>query len=77
VKIKEEKINLAIIPLEKEISVKILEGWISPYYGERVKAPIVKYSKKDYLPLSFSTLLYPYKEKIEIGEIVERAKEIK
>jgi len=38
VKIKEEKINLAIIPLEKEISVDMLEGWISSSYGVRIKA---------------------------------------
>lgn len=75
VKIKEEKMNLAIIPLEKEISVDILKGWISPSYGLKMRAPVIKYSKKDYLPFSFCTVLYLYKEKIEIGEVVERAKE--
>ena len=75
-KIKEEKINLAIIPLEKEgISVKVLEGWISPCYGVKMRAPVIKYSKKSCLSFSFSTLLYPYKEKIEIGEVAERVKE--
>jgi len=78
VKIKGKKINLAIIPLEKEgISVDMLEGWISPYYGLKVRAPVIKYSKKDYFPFSFSTLLYPYKEKVKIGEVVEKVESLR
>lgn len=75
VKIRGERVNLAIIPVEEEgISVKVLEGWISPYYGVKMSAPVVKYSKKGYLPFAFCNVVCPYREEIKIKGVLKKVK---
>ena len=68
-----EGANLAIIPLESEdISIDILQGWVSYQYGVKLEAPVVKYSKKGYTPASFCSVLYPYTGEFDVGEVVEK-----
>lgn len=75
---KTEGANLAIIPLEtKEVSVEILEGWVSYRYGVKLKAPIVKYSKKGHTPASFCSILYPYTREFYVGEVIEKVQRLR
>ena len=54
--------NLRITPLiTSGLNLEILEGEISPKYGVKVKAPILRYRKKGEPPVTFVTVLYPYK----------------
>ena len=67
--------NSAIIPLEAEgVSVEILDGWVSYRYGVKERAPIVRYSKKGQVPTSFRNIIYPYIEKIDIGDVTEKVR---
>ena len=52
--------NLLVIPLNvNDLSVEILNGWVSNSYGTKEKASIIKYSKVANCPTEFLTLLYP------------------
>lgn len=52
--------NLLVIPLNvNDLSVEILDGWVSYSYGTKEKASIIKYSKVANCPTEFLTLLYP------------------
>jgi hypothetical protein len=52
--------NLLVIPLNvNDLSIEILNGWISYGYGTKEKASIIKYSKVVNCPTEFLTLLYP------------------
>ena len=54
--------NLRITPLiTSGLNLEILEREISPKYGVKVKAPILRYRKKGEPPVTFVTVLYPYK----------------
>lgn len=69
--------NLAIIPLEGEdenISVELLEGWVSSGYGVREKAPVVKYSKRGTVPTSFCFAVYPYIMGVSTEKIIKELK---
>ena len=41
----------------KNLSVEKHKGWISPSYGIRYKAPVIKYYKKDSVPVEFITII--------------------
>jgi len=66
--------NIAVIPIENEgLNVSLEDGWYSPQYGIKVKAKVLKYSKKEDASTSFSTLLYPFmKQMPPIVEIKNR-----
>jgi hypothetical protein len=52
--------GLKISPLlTSGLDEEILDGEISPKYGVKVKAPILRYRKTGKLPVTFVTLLYP------------------
>lgn len=73
VRTKTKGANLVIIPLETEgVRVEIEEGWVSYQYGVKVKAPIVKYSRKSYTPTSFCNIAYPYTGEIDINKLIEK-----
>lgn len=73
VKTKTKGANFAIIPLETEgLSVEILDGWVSYQYGVKEKASNVKYSKNGQVPTCFCNIIYPYTEKINISDIIDR-----
>ena len=44
----------------KGVGVSIEEGEVSCSYGEKVKAPVVKYSKTAKAPIEFTSVIYPY-----------------
>jgi hypothetical protein len=73
--------NLKISPLVTSgLNVKILEGEISPKYGVKVKAPILRYRKKGNTPAVFVTVLYPYKNDdpgIKVSQITVYGKDEK
>jgi len=53
-------VNLSIIPLNtKNLTIDVLDGWVSCSYGVKEKASIVKYSKVACCPTEFLTILYP------------------
>lgn len=53
--------NIVVIPLETEgLSLSLEEGWVSSCYGIKEKAKVLKYSKRDKIQTSFTTLLYPF-----------------
>jgi len=75
VKTKTKGANIAIIPLTVEgVSLEIKEGWVSYRYGAKVKAPIVKYSKKNYTPTIFCNIAYPYSGKLDIYKVMEKVR---
>jgi uncharacterized heparinase superfamily protein len=50
--------NIAIAPLETEgLKLAIENGWVSYSYGQKVEAPIVKYSKTAEVPAEFVTVI--------------------
>ncbi|MEL7669957.1 alginate lyase family protein [Methanobacterium sp.] len=66
-----KKANIAIIPLEIEsLSVEVLEENISPSYGKKIKAPVLKYSKEAKGETIFSNLIIPFKKKDDLEEIL-------
>ncbi len=73
--------NLRICPLVTSgLNVEILEGQISPTYGVKVKAPIVRFRKKGEVPITFVTVLYPYRNdspNIQISQIDVHGKDWK
>ncbi|MDA7857906.1 heparinase II/III family protein, partial [bacterium] len=53
--------NILVLPVQTEgLEVKIEDGWISYKYGEKIEAPVVRYSKDTELPTSFFMVLYPF-----------------
>ena len=55
----------AAVPLTAEIregEAAPIQGWVSPNYGRRQRAPAVVYSAAAALPLRFVTLLYPARD---------------
>ncbi|MCK5578300.1 MAG: alginate lyase family protein, partial [Planctomycetes bacterium] len=68
--------NLAIIPLETEnLTLEIMEGWISPGYGVKTKAPVIKYIKETTLPAQLITILAPYREQYFSMDLLINIKE--
>jgi uncharacterized heparinase superfamily protein len=50
--------NIAIAPLETDgLKLAIENGWVSYSYGQKVEAPIVKYSKTAEVPAEFVTCI--------------------
>lgn len=69
----EDGYNLAIVPLKKQdITVEILKGWTSSRYGEKIEAPVVKYSKKSIAPTSLINILVPFKDSMEISLTINK-----
>lgn len=66
VKINKDKANM-LISSSLNPKPEIIEGWVSPYYGMKVKAPVLKYTKRCYLPKEFTTILYPFTNAPEIS----------
>ena len=59
----EEGANLLLIPLEiGDISVEILDGWVSKSYGVKRGAKVVRFTKNAETPVVWSVLIYPYLE---------------
>jgi len=55
--------NLKISPLiTLGLDLEILEGEVSPKYGVKVKAPVLRYRKKGRPPTTFTSVLYPYEK---------------
>jgi uncharacterized heparinase superfamily protein len=53
--------GLLVMPLETVGLVsETLEGWVSPRYGVRVAAPVLRYTRRGRVPLSFVFLLFPF-----------------
>jgi hypothetical protein len=66
--------NLAIIPLETEgVTLEITSGWISPGYGLKQEAPVVKYTRHGQATVIFCNILYPYTGKPDTKSILEKA----
>jgi hypothetical protein len=62
--------NLAIIPLETSgLNISMEKGWVSPGYGVRTEAEVVKYTKNGQPPAIFCNILYPSRGKLNIQEI--------
>jgi hypothetical protein len=69
--------DLAILPLRAEgLKVEIEEGWVSPSYGVRERAPVVRYRGECGLPADIVNVLYPFRGEIDIGEVAAQAAEI-
>jgi len=52
---------IVIVPVKTQgFEVSIEEGTVSCSYGEKVKAPVVKYSKTPKVPIEFTSVIYPY-----------------
>lgn len=61
--------NILIISSEKKDTqmevikgcLNPIQGWISYNYGDKEEAPVLKYSKNSGTPVTFSTILFPFK----------------
>lgn len=72
----ENESNIAIIPLEIEnLSSEILSGFVSPSYGKKTNAPIVKYSKIAFGETTFSNLIVPFKKKEDLKQVINNFKD--
>jgi uncharacterized heparinase superfamily protein len=70
--------NIAIAPLETDgLKLAIENGWVSYSYGQKVEAPIVKYSKTAEVPAEFVTCIAPGRVPSveEMGMITKSMKE--
>ena len=68
------KSNLAVIPLEKDgLSISILHGWVSKGYGQKLTAPIAKYTKTTTGDTNFLTVFHPLLAEVTVNEIVKNA----
>jgi hypothetical protein len=70
--------NIAIMPLETDgLKLAIENGWVSYSYGQKVEAPIVKYSKTAEVPAEFVTVIATGEmpSVVEIGMITKSLKE--
>jgi hypothetical protein len=55
--------NLLIVGIHKpEVSVTIEQGYVSPEYGIKHKAPVIKFSQSQAANADFFTVLYPYRK---------------
>lgn len=53
--------NVIMAPLSKDgIAVNLGNGNVSPGYGIKTEAPVIRFSKDGVLPLVFTTLIYPF-----------------
>jgi Heparinase II/III-like protein len=50
----------------RALRVECNEGWVSPSYGMKNQAQVVRYSYAGELPMTVSFLLYPYKDTLSI-----------
>ena len=55
--------------------VEVEEGWISPSYGVRERAPVVSYRGERGLPTEIVCVLYPFRGEIDVGEVAAQAAE--
>ena len=72
-----EGANLMLRPVDTELlGVEVLEGWVSPSFGVKVPAPVIRHRKRTTAPASFTTVLYPLPEGVHISsmELYERVK---
>jgi uncharacterized heparinase superfamily protein len=71
--------NIAIAPLETDgLKLAIENGWVSYSYGQKVEAPIVKYSKTAEVPTEFVTCIATGRvpSVVEIAMITKSMKEV-
>lgn len=72
---KNDEIYVAIIPLkQKNLSVEVLEGFVSSSYGKKINAPILKYSKEGKGEINFSNLIIPFRKKEDLKKILKNMK---
>lgn len=65
------EIKIAIIPLKtKKLSFEVLEGFVSPSYGIKNNALVLKYSKEGKGTTHFSNLIVPFRKEEELTEIL-------
>ncbi|MBI3760392.1 MAG: alginate lyase family protein [Chloroflexi bacterium] len=63
-------VNLLILPLRKKwLTLSQHPGWVSPRYGVRVSAPVVRYSARAALPVEFAFALWPFEGEIVPDEV--------
>ncbi len=71
--------NLLVLPLiTRGVQLAITEDWISPGYGKRVRAPVIRYYQEGNTPIRFATVLYPYRAGFRrpAGEVEALAREL-
>ena len=67
--------NIVIVPMETEgLKVSIQEEGVSFGYGEKVTAPVIRYSKTTRTPVQFVSVIYPFEASVpSIENIKETA----
>jgi hypothetical protein len=69
--------NLAVIPLVTDgLELKITHGWVSPGYGLKQQARVVKYSRDGQPSVIFCNILYPYRDRIDVQSVIEKVNKI-
>ncbi|NDJ51539.1 MAG: hypothetical protein GYB68_00470 [Chloroflexi bacterium] len=59
--------NLILLPMgDFPLIPEVEEGWYSPRYGVKEKAPVAKFSGRVTLPADFVVLLYPHDTKMDL-----------
>ena len=59
-------VRMTMLPLgDFSLKAKLAEGWFSPGYGYRERAPIVRYHGSVTLPADFVILLYPHRVRLD------------
>ena len=57
---REEGTNLAFYLLCEGWQMIEETGWVAYSYGEKIKAPVLRFKKEGELPLAFEALFYPF-----------------
>ncbi|MCD6309547.1 MAG: alginate lyase family protein [Candidatus Eremiobacteraeota bacterium] len=57
--------KLALYPLDDTWRCVLEDGWVSYRYGEKIKAPVIRFKYNGIIPVVFSCILYPFEKEID------------
>jgi hypothetical protein len=68
--------NLMILPLKAtSLEAGVIDGWYSPRYGIKRKAPVAKFAGRVKLPSEQSFVLYPCQGQVEVETALNAGKQ--
>ena len=62
---------MVLFPASEGEEVSLAEGWVSPSYGVRHRAPVIRRALRGQSAV-FYTVIYPYRQEMSIAEITTR-----
>jgi hypothetical protein len=62
---------LMIQPISSDTDLTVEQGYVSPEYGIKYEAPIIKFTKSQASETTFNTVLYPFKDKAPTVQVTQ------